>query len=48
MTIIYLKTGYIHKIPKGKEKQYIRYYKLYKYLGGWKNKHGTIYAWEEK
>lgn len=47
MIIYYLKTGYMHRIPKGKEKEVIKFYKLFKDHGIWRNKLGTIYAWED-
>ena len=48
MTIYYLRTGGIHKIPPEKESEIIKFYKLFKNRQGmWQNGRGDIYAWED-
>lgn len=48
MTIYYLKTGFIHHIPKDREREVIKFYKLFKDHGFWRNKRYTIVGWEDK
>lgn len=46
MIVYYLRTGYMHRVTRKAANRVIKYYKLFNDHGVWRNKRGTICAWE--